>query len=231
MAKNEALVALNRLDLLAPENPHLQKAAKALRRRPERLAKQLEMLFATQIERAIALSLMAEFSHRPNTIRKVLTLVNNGDELKDQDIVPLSEGALSKVELMLPLIEGVLELIMHSSIDYGGLRLGSGRAVKLVMIYGSSVDDFLNGLFTDSGALADIFHMSSSSELNIVRYSLGIWENGVLPYCETEGMPYPLNLLEFFQEQGDCFDTDGVEISDHGVNLNRYTTVARISGD
>lgn len=221
-----------RAELLSLDNPELLRAALKLRRKPDRLIKQLKETFPTRVEQALAINIMAEFSHRPETIKKVLVVLMNGADLREQDLIPSAVTGISLIEQMLPLMEEILNLILRVPNDYQGLRLGCKRASKLIMIYGEKVDDFLSSVVDDLQFVGDILHMSRSTNGDIMRRALHVWEVGIIPYCEKHAMPYPITLREFFEDHGSHLDLETIDEEDeegfHGaVPLSRYTEVMK----
>jgi hypothetical protein len=110
--------------------------------------------------------------------------------------------------------------------DFQGFRLGCQRATRLSEIYGEYAYDFVETIFSDLHQLAEYLGMPYSSEFNIARRALWVWEFEVVPYCEQHGVPYPLRMIDFFHEFG-CLGRTLGDPDDEEAERDRYFQNAR----
>ncbi len=195
-----ALERVKRFELLSVENPDLAIAAKKHRRVAKNLIVQLRQLFPNKIEQSLAIGLMKDFPHMPQTIKQILDIATDGQGLKDYDAIPSPITKISKLDQIQPILEEVLTLIKRVDSDFADLGLTTEKAMTLVIIYGDNAYDFLDGIYADIERISRYISSPRLGENTIARMAVSYWEDEILPYCKKNGAIPPLRMIDFFEE-------------------------------
>ena len=183
---------------LVPTNPRVKSIAFRLRWHVDTVIQRVEDALPSPVEQQLYLAVAGGFRIHPESLRKLLDVFLDGDNLRESDLQQVTIGphlVVSRFDQTVDKIQSALSLLDKTSDTMAASCLSMTVVARLVEVYGDSAEEIVGSVIENSEYVADRLHLHQSTSTSAV---IGI---ALADLCKrlALGREVPMTVEEMFR--------------------------------